>query len=117
MSIIKLTKETSFRIDADGWCHIMENGITKDSIPPHHNISLMANKVERSERELSQQSAREKDLVEALRSFAHPDLCKEVTGNVSGDTSPIFGRDKAIITLGDTRRAAKALAPYKEKET
>ena len=45
----------------------------------------------------------------ALEPFAHPDLCKLVGGNVQGDASPVFGRDKAILTLGDFRRARKFL--------
>ena len=49
-------------------------------------------------------------LREALEPFAHPDLCKYTSNNMEGDDSPVFGRDKAILTLGDFRRAAALLA-------
>ena len=41
----------------------------------------------------------------ALAPFAHDDLCKELGGNVEGDASIIFMRNRAQITLGDCRRA------------
>jgi len=48
-------------------------------------------------------------LREALKPFAQDDLCKQLTGNAQGDESPIFGRDKAMLYLGDFRRAKQAL--------
>lgn len=51
-----------------------------------------------------------REAAEALKPFSHPDLCKTLSGNVQGDASQIFGRDDAVITLGDCRRAAVALA-------
>lgn len=53
-------------------------------------------------------------LREALKPFAHPDLCKALAGNGTGDTSPIFERDKATILLGDCRRARALLFPNEE---
>lgn len=41
----------------------------------------------------------------AIRPFAHEDLCKFTGGNVQGGDSPVFGRDKAILTLADFWRA------------
>lgn len=48
-------------------------------------------------------------VVTALEVFAHHDLCKQVAGNAQGNDSPVFGRDKALLVLGDFRRAAEAL--------
>jgi hypothetical protein len=58
-------------------------------------------------------------LVEALRPFAHPDLAQLVGGNVQGDYSPVLGRNTAVLTIGDFRRAQEALAAVrsgKEKQ-
>lgn len=49
-------------------------------------------------------------LVKALEPFAHPDLARTLAGNVEGDASPIFGRDRAILKLGDFKQARAALA-------
>ena len=49
----------------------------------------------------------------ALAPFAHPDLCEQLGGNVEGDESIIFKRNKAPITLGDCRKAA-AIRALKE---
>lgn len=54
--------------------------------------------------------ARCAELREALQPFTHDDLCKQLGGNVEGDNSPVFGREKAILRLGDFRRARAALA-------
>ena len=45
------------------------------------------------------------DALAALTPFAHTDLCKALGGNAEGDTSRIFVRNSAVITLGDCRRA------------
>ena len=45
------------------------------------------------------------DALAALTPFAHADLCKALGGNAEGDTSRIFARNLAVITLGDCRRA------------
>jgi hypothetical protein len=50
-------------------------------------------------------------LREALKPFTHPDFRKVMSNNVGGADSPIFGREDAILTLGDFERAAKALNP------
>ena len=50
-----------------------------------------------------------KDMREALEPFTHPDLCKNLAGNVRGDKSPVFGRNNATLYLGDFRKARKAL--------
>lgn len=61
------------------------------------------------ETELATQSATIERLRKGLAPFAHPDLSKTLGGNIEGDASPVFGRDKAKLTLGDFRRAALAL--------
>lgn len=38
-------------------------------------------------------------LRKALEPFAHPDLCKILSGNTNGDESIVFGRDKANLKL------------------
>jgi len=48
-------------------------------------------------------------LREALEPFAHPDLCETLGGNVQGDYSPVYGRNKAILRIGDFRRARARL--------
>jgi len=48
-------------------------------------------------------------LREALEPFAHPDLCETLGGNVQGDHSPVYGRNKAILRIGDFRRARAPL--------
>ena len=49
------------------------------------------------------------ELAEALKPFAQEDLCRAYSGNIEGDKSIIFQRNKAIITLGDCRRAVAIL--------
>jgi len=56
------------------------------------------------------------EVVEAAKVFAHDDLCKKLGGNVSGDSSIIFQRDNAIITLGDCRKIRAALNKLEEGE-
>ena len=63
----------------------------------------------RAYRMVAAQAARIAELEAALEPFAHPDLCAKRSGNANGDASPIFGRDKAVITLGDCRRARALL--------
>ena len=50
------------------------------------------------------------DALAALTPFAHADLCKALGGNAEGDTSRIFARNLAVITLGDCRRARAIVA-------
>lgn len=64
--------------------------------PMHNTIQSLQQEVER--------------LREALRPFSHPDLCARLSGNVQGNDSIIFGRNKAKITLGDCRKAAALLS-------
>lgn len=45
----------------------------------------------------------------ALKPFTHEDLCAQLSGNAEGNASPVFGRNKAILTLGDFRKARAAL--------
>jgi hypothetical protein len=58
-----------------------------------------------------------KDLREALAPFTHPDLCRATSGNIEGDKSPVFGRDKATLTLGDFRKAAALLSATANPES
>ena len=48
-------------------------------------------------------------LREALGPFAHEDLRALMSGNISGDSSPVYGRNNATLTIGDFKRAAAAL--------
>lgn len=45
------------------------------------------------------------ELETALKPFAHPDLSEKLTGNIQGDDSPVFGRNRALLTLGHFRAA------------
>ena len=47
-------------------------------------------------------------LVEALKPFTHPDLSQILEGNCEGDDSIVFQRNKAILRIGDFRKALKA---------
>lgn len=49
-------------------------------------------------------------LVKALKPFAHPDLAKMLPNNAGQPDAPVFGRDKALLTLADFRRAVDAVA-------
>lgn len=53
--------------------------------------------------------AREQALVAALQPFTHPDLQRAVGGNWNSDASIVFVRGDAELTLGDFRRAARAV--------
>jgi len=44
-----------------------------------------------------------------LRPFTQDDLCKSTSSTIQGDNSPVFGRDKAMLTLGDFRKARTLL--------
>lgn len=44
-------------------------------------------------------------LRQALRPFAHPDLSMVTSGNVEGDSSPVFQRNKAVLRIGDFKKA------------
>lgn len=61
---------------------------------------------------LSQQAQALAEAREALKPFAHEDLCKVLGGNVYGEESIFFQRDKAILRLKDTNRAAEWLKKY-----
>lgn len=52
-------------------------------------------------------------LLKALEPFAHPDLCRELGGNLQGDESLVFGRGDAVLKLGDFRRATEAIKEEK----
>lgn len=64
-----------------------------------------AERAEAAERELSEAREGLQAGLAALTPFAHKDLCKALGGNAEGDTSRIFVRNSAVITLGDCRRA------------
>ena len=44
-----------------------------------------------------------------IKPFAHPDLSKMLGGNAEGDKSPVFQRDKAMLTIGDFKKAKEAI--------
>ena len=50
---------------------------------------------------------------DALEPFAHPDLCEYLPSNKDGGNSPLFQRNKAVITINDCRQAAAALKDAK----
>lgn len=56
-----------------------------------------------------------KRLREALAPFSHPDLSEKLGGNHKGDESPVFARNKALLTLGNFRQARAALAHQSEQ--
>lgn len=45
-------------------------------------------------------------LRQALRPFAHPDLSMVTSGNVQGGSSPVFQRNRAVLRIGDFKKAA-----------
>lgn len=49
------------------------------------------------------------EMIEVLKPFSHRDLSKVCTGNVQGDNSPVFQRDKAMLRLGDFQRVRNLL--------
>ena len=63
----------------------------------------------RAEAERDTLRAEVERLVDALRPFAHDDLQSELGGNVQGDSSPVYGRNRATLTLGDFRKARAAI--------
>lgn len=63
------------------------------------------------ESQLSAATAREAALRGAIQPFLHPDFRRTLGGNTVGDDSPVFGRDSALLTLGDFRRLASLAAP------
>jgi hypothetical protein len=48
-------------------------------------------------------------LRQALRAFAHPDLSAGIHGGAINPEQPIYGRDKAVLKLGDFQTAAAIL--------
>jgi hypothetical protein len=66
-------------------------------------------RVSRMEAECDTLRAEVERLVDALRPFAHDDLQSELGGNVQGDSSPVYGRNRATLTLGDFRKARAAI--------
>ena len=52
---------------------------------------------------------RVKELEEALRPFTHPDLCETLGGNVQGDESPLWARNRAMLKLGHFKTASATL--------
>lgn len=55
-------------------------------------------------------------IIEALKPFTHPDLLVSLGGNVEGDDSPVYGRNKAILKLKHFRNAAKSLTTTMKSE-
>lgn len=50
-----------------------------------------------------------KELEEALKPFVHEDLSRLFSGNNLGDDSIVFQRNKAVLKIGDFKKAKKAL--------
>jgi len=46
----------------------------------------------------------------ALEPFAHDDLCEQLGGNAEDNASPVYARNRAMLTLGNFRQARAALA-------
>jgi hypothetical protein len=51
-------------------------------------------------------------LKDALKPFAHSDLCKRLPYNGTDENAPIFIRNNAVITLADCKKAAMVLMGY-----
>ena len=49
---------------------------------------------------------------EVIRPFSHPDLCKYTAGNKQGELSPVWGKDDALLTIGDFRKATDWLTAH-----
>ena len=49
-------------------------------------------------------------LRDALKPFSHPDLSRELGGNVKGDESPVFQRGAAILKLKHFRAIRRELS-------
>ena len=54
--------------------------------------------------------AQRDELLAALEPFSVEIFSTALSGNVQGDDSPVFGRNGALLTLGDFRRARTATA-------
>jgi hypothetical protein len=52
---------------------------------------------------------RVEQLEKALKPFCHPDFRRLLSGNVQGLNSPVFGRDRAYLTIGDFVQANDAI--------
>lgn len=72
------------------------------------NARLIASAPETA-KELERVKALNAQMLEALKPFAHEDLCKTLSGNIQGDESIIYQRDTAILKLGDFRKARVAI--------
>lgn len=48
-------------------------------------------------------------LIKALEPFTHPDLAEILGGKCQGDDSPVFVRNKAMLKIGDFKRAIEAI--------
>ncbi len=65
--------------------------------------------------DFGKQADRIKDLEGALRPFTQTDLGEALGSNHQGDASPVFGRNKALLFLGDFRRALAILDPQENE--
>lgn len=71
------------------------------------SICLVSDSVEADRRELNQ---RVRELEEALKPFAHPDLSAIMGGNANGVESPVFGRNSAQLKIKHFKKAKELLS-------
>lgn len=81
---------------------------------PQPELGDSINEILAKNKLIKDQETKIQGLVEALEPFDHPDLRKIFSGNAQGDDSPVFGRNKAILTIGDFKRLHQILTAYKE---
>jgi hypothetical protein len=66
-----------------------------------------------AEREIAELRIENAMILDALKPFAQDGFCEKLGGNVLGDDSIIFQRERSKMTLGDCRKARDIVA---EKE-
>jgi hypothetical protein len=70
-----------------------------------------------AQRERDQWRGVARRLAKATLPFGHDDLCLQLGGNVEGNESPIYARNRAVLKLGDFRAAKEALADFDKLNT
>jgi len=90
--------------------------ISHDSNELPEDIDKTISTVKSAMQHIKDQETKIQGLVEGLEPFDHPDLRKIFSGNAQGDDSPVFGRNKAILTIGDFKRLHQVLTAYKERK-
>lgn len=96
--------------------HVTINLIKGNSMERNKNINkVIANGAVSLQKQLAAANETIELLIKALEPFAHPDLCEQLQGNVQGADSPVFGRNKALLKLGDFQRARTIIDEVKKE--